>query len=318
MKAHEALHPQLNAAWRQVLGALLLGCGLIACRASATPPGPSATLVDAQADGQRLTEVSGLAWDAQSQLLYAVSDRGLLYQLALSRSSEQPLALQLHSARRLTAADGLRVDAEGLSLLTASESLSGQTELLVASEGPARVLRYSTDGTLLGERPLPAALAGSRALRRGNSQLEAVAQHPRLGLLVAAEAPAPGSQRAAHEVHSASRSWRFAAGAGRQVRLKAMDVLPDGRLLVLERAQASAGGGLINRLLEVDLDSCGGTTPCTATERLVLEGDEDAANHEGMAVLIGPDEAGPVQVLLVSDDRGKRQQGTRFQLLTLP
>lgn len=297
---------------RRALGALLLA----ACGAWAqTPAGPSATLYGAQVDGHRLTEVSGLAWDAAAQHLYAVSDRGLLYRLTLTRSSEQPLALQLLSARPLTTPDGRRVDAEGLSLLAASESLSGQTELLVASEGPARVLRFSTDGALLGEWALPTALAGSRALRRGNSQLEAVAVHPHLGLLVAAEAPSAGGGRAAHEVHSATRSWTFAAGSGRQVRLKAMDVLPDGRLLVLERAQASAGG-LVNRLLEVDLAACGGTVRCPVSERVVLEGEVDAANHEGMAWL--GEAGGQTQVLLVSDDRGARQGGTRFQLVALP
>jgi len=296
---------------RLALGALLLA----ACGAWAqTPAGPSATLHGAQADGHRLTEVSGLAWDTAAQQLYAVSDRGLLYRLALTRSSEQPLALQLLSAHPLKAPDGRRVDAEGLSLLAASESPSGQTELLVASEGPARVLRFNTDGALLGEWALPTALAASRALRRGNSQLEAVAMHPRLGLLVAAEAPSAGGGRAAHEVHSATRSWTFAAGSGRQVRLKAMDVLPDSRLLVLERAQA--GGGLVNRLLEVDLSACGGTAPCGVTERVVLEGEVDAANHEGMAWL--GEDGGQTQVLLVSDDRGARQTGTRFQLVALP
>lgn len=313
-----ALRPKL----RPVLRAVLAASAWLVVTASAAPPGSSVTLVDARADGQRLTEVSGLAWDVLAQHLYAVSDRGLLYQLRRTSSADQPLALELLHAHPLKAPDGRRLDAEGLELLPAAHSPSGQTELLVASEGPARVLRYSTDGELLGEWALPAALAGSRALRRGNSQLEAVAMHPRLGLLVAAEAPTPGSTGTAHEVHSPGRSWRFATGhGGRQLRLKAMDVLPDGRLLVLERARGNTGGAWVNRLLELDLERCGGITTCQATERLVLEGKEDAANHEGMALLVEPGQhAGPVQtqVLLVSDDRGERQQGTRFQLLTLP
>lgn len=302
------------------LGAWLL----TACGAWAQAPGPAVTLRDAAANGHRLTEVSGLAWDDAAQRLYAVSDRGLLYHLALERSSAQPLAVHLLNAHPLKDPHGARVDAEGLSLLAATESPSGQTELLVASEGPARVLRYSTEGVLLGEWALPPALAGSRAMRRGNSQLEAVAHHPRQGLLVAAEAPGLDGGRKVHVVHSATREWRFAAGSGRQVRLKAMDVLPDGRLLVLERAQAS-GGGWINRLLEVDLAACGGATTCAATERLRLDaedGEDGAANHEGMTMLDATTGAvgavGPVQVLLVSDDRGARQRGTRFQLLALP
>jgi hypothetical protein len=298
---------------RQALCALLL----TACGAWAqAPTGNRLTLRDAHADGHRLTEVSGLAWDADGQDLYAVSDRGLLYRLALARSGDPPLTLQLLSARPLQAPDGLRVDAEGLSLLPAHQSPSGQTELLVAGEGPARLLRYRTDGTGLGEWPLPAALVGARALRRGNSQIEAVAHHPALGLLVAAEVPTAGAGRAEHEVHGAGRSWRFAAGSGRQPRLKAMDVLPDGRLLVLERAQVVGGGGLVNRLLAIDLTACGGATACPVTEHQVLEGEDEAANHEGMTTLDGPQ--GQRWVLLVSDDRGARRQGTRFQLVVGP
>lgn len=269
------------------------------------------------ATSHRLTEVSGLAWDAETQVLFAVSDRGLLYRLALDHPGGQPPAApRLLSARRLGASGRGRLDAEGLSLVPARHSPSGQTELLVATEGPARVLRYNTDGDWLGEWPLPAALAGSRALRRGNSQLEAVATHPQLGLLVAAEAPTTAGPLARHEVHSASRSWTFATGGGRQVRLKAMDVLQDGRLLVPERAQAGPGGGPVNRLLEVDLAACGGSIPCPVRVRRVLDSETDADNHEGMTVL--GEGHGGLQVLLVSDDRGQRDRGTRFQWLSLP
>mgnify|MGYP006205861065 CR=1 FL=1 len=92
--------------------------------------------------------------------------------------------------------------------------------------------------------------------------------------------------------------------------------LPDGRLLVLERAQVVGGGGLVNRLLAIDLTACGGATACPVTEHQVLEGEDEAANHEGMTTLDGPQ--GQRWVLLVSDDRGARRQGTRFQLVVGP
>lgn len=249
----------------------------------------------------RLTELSGLAWDKDGGHLYAVSDRGRLYRLKADLNAKPPTLELLHS-QVLPTPDGHAPDAEGLEAVSAARSPSGRTELWVATEGPPRLLRYDTSGRWLGEWPLPQALArrlgDNKAARRGNSQLEAVTDHPTHGLLVAAETPAVADGVRLHSVYGSHGHWRFAASTVGVARLKAMDILPGGRLLVLERVRAGAGRGLHNRLLEVDLDSCGGPAVCETRLRWAAPDGEDN-NLEGMTVLDGGD------VVLVADDRGR-------------
>lgn len=277
--------------------------------ATVTPVRLAATTVD----GQRISELSGLAWDRDTALGYAVSDRGVLFHFRLEADAPGEWRVEPVFAAMLRAPDGSELarkglDAEGLATHNGANGNPGDTELLVATEGQPRVMRFAPDGVRRGEAALPASLSDPTRFRRANAMLEAVVDHPEHGLLVAAESALVGEDESMHRVFAADRGWTFpvhATGA----RLKAMDVIEDGRLLVLERTRASKGPRMQSTLRIVDIANCAGADICPVDDVAVLEGHADSGNFEGMAYL------GEGRVLLVSDDMGRKRGETLFRLV---
>ncbi|HRP65937.1 MAG TPA: esterase-like activity of phytase family protein [Thauera sp.] len=290
--------------------------------ASATPtPAPDAEalvvaaslrVVGATIDGERIAELSGLAWDADAQRLYAISDHGVLFRFAVTLGANGQLEVEPLAAGRLAPPPGSNgVDAEGLALTHAADGIRGNSELLVATEGQPRVIRYTLAGEALETLALPGGLDDPERFRRSNAMLEAVALHPEHGLLVAAEAPLEGEAAGQHRVFAAGRSWSFPSYPARNARLKGMDVMDDGRLLVLERAETGKGKGkaLVVVLREVDLASCAEGATCPVRDLALLDRADEADNFEGLTDL------GDGRVMIVSDDRGKSGRGTTFTVL---
>ncbi|MHB8785204.1 MAG: esterase-like activity of phytase family protein [Thauera sp.] len=272
----------------------------------------SLRVVGATIDGERIAELSGLAWDADAQRLYAISDRGVLFRFAVTLGANGQLEVEPLAASRLAPPPGSSsVDAEGLALTRAADGIRGNSELLVATEGEPRVIRYTLSGEALETLALPGGLDDPERFRRSNAMLEAVALHPEHGLLVAAEAPLEGEAAGHHRVVAAGRSWSFPSYAARNARLKGMDVMHDGRLLVLERAEAGKGKGktMVVVLREVDLAACTAQAVCPVRDLAVLDRPDEADNFEGLTAL------GDGRVMIVSDDRGKSGRGTSFTVL---
>lgn len=276
----------------------------------------SQQLTKASVNGVRVRELSGLAWDADENRLYVISDRGALFHFRL-RATANALGLEALGAWTLAPPPGSRgpVDAEGLSVRNSADGVPGNSELLVATEGQPQVIRYSTQGEVRGLEPVAGGLDARARFRGGNAMLEALGVHPVYGLLVAAEAPLEGKRAAHHRLLAQGQEWLLPRAEGRNARLKAMEVLADGRLLVLERVEPARrkGGrkGLTAVLRTVDLQSCGGERVCEARTLARREGADAADNFEGMSLL------GDERVLIVSDDRGKAARGSRFVLLQL-
>ena len=292
-----------------------------AARATPTPaqgPGPlvvAATLrvLGATIDGERIAELSGLAWDADEQRLYAISDRGVLFRFSVALGANGELDIEPLAASRLLPPPGgsAGVDAEGLAVTGASDGIRGNSELLVSTEGEPRVIRYTLAGKPLGTLPLPDGLDDPERFRRSNAMLDAVALHPEHGLLVAAEAPLEGEAAGHHRVVAAERAWSFPSYPAHNARLKGLDVMDDGRLLVLERAESGKGKArtMVVALREVDLAACAVGQVCAVRELAVLDRPDEADNFEGLTAL------GDGRVMIVSDDRGKSGRGTTFTVL---
>lgn len=261
-------------------------------------------LVLVPSDSQPLREVSGLAFDPEARLLWAVSDRNDLYALALDPGADR-LALRLIAHRRLTGPDGARLrraagfSAEGLARDGAS--------LVILSESAPRLARFDGLGRWLAELPLPAALADPARLRNPGNGPEALAIHPALGLLAAPETPLAGSPRRVHVLHGTqgpALAWETGAPA---TSLKALETLPDGSLLALERFRDAAG--TIHPLLRrIDPAACPPERPCAPPALPLPPGDAD---FEGLAWLGGG------RAILASDDRIAGQARTVFLLVAL-
>lgn len=266
--------------------------------------------------GVRVAELSGLAWDADEQVLYGISDRGYLYRFRLKLENRHLKSVEPMDAVRLRWPAHMEertagIDAEGLAILRGDNGVMGDAQLLVSTEGQPQVLRVSTGGQVLGLLTLPEPLSDARLYQGENAMLEALAHSQQYGLLTAAEAPLSGQIPGFHQIHAAGQSWRFPMLDSARSRLKAMELLPDSSLVVLERARTGKGKGLVNALRRVQLNACGGEVVCAAQELLFIDRTEGAENFEGMAYL------GDMQFLLVSDNLGSKQTPSVFLLVDL-
>jgi hypothetical protein len=270
---------------------------------------------DTRVDGILVSEISGLTWDPEAQVLYAISDSGNLFRFRLAMENGALRAVVPVSAvamQRLPGEKGkpTALDAEGLALRKVQAGDRQRVELLVATEGMPKVWRVDPAGTVLGELPLPAQLTDAKRYEARNTMLEAVAVHPAHGLLVAPERPLRGEDPLnGHRIHAHDRHWNIEAFDPLDSRLKAMEVLENGQLLVLERA--GSGKRMVNALRRTDLNACNAPATCAAQTLVHIDRDGGAENFEGMAYL------GRQQVLLASDNRGKKHSDTVFLLVDL-
>lgn len=272
----------------------------------------SLRVVGAAIDGERISELSGLAWDEDEQRLYAISDRGVLFRFKVTLGNHGELDVEPIAANRLAPPAGaLGVDAEGLAVDGSRDGLKGNSSLLVSTEGPPRVIRYTPSGQPLETLPLAGGLGDPARYDKANAMLEAVTIHPAHGLLAAAEAPLAGAPDDQHQIFSNGRAWTFSHYPANDSRLKGMDVMKDGHLLVLERAERGKGKArsMLIALREVDIGRCEIGQPCPVRDLAVLDRPDETDNFEGLTYL------GNGRVMIVSDDRGKSGRGTTFTVL---
>ncbi|MCW5636169.1 MAG: esterase-like activity of phytase family protein [Rubrivivax sp.] len=262
--------------------------------------------------GQRLREVSGLAWDVHAHQLVTVSDRGLVVRWMLDIDRRRLVsAWPVHAQRLLPAG---RVNAESIEVLPAPPGQpASASRLLVADEAGHRVLVADWRGAAgaAPELPLPGpppATAG----RLANDGIEAIAWHPRHGLLaVRQHGLAADRQADVHRVVAADgRHWALRATPGGRASVKALHLVDDTRLLVLEKL---TGGGQRRMLLrELDLRACASDAPCEAAaaeiDRRTFDADD---NFEGLACLDAS------LCLIASDDGRHAQPRTVLALLWL-
>lgn len=248
-------------------------------------------LIDAEIDGSRLCGLSGLAWDEDAELLYAISDRGVLFHLRPIFDERGYLA----SARAVAGyplrdASGNPVrssfsDAEGLAIRNGENSALGDAELLVSFEVKPRVVRYSISGRWLGEEPLPATLRNPRNFREGNQALEAVTIDPRRGILVGSETPLRNDPPGLIRIFATGgRFWLYPLGNAPGSALVAMEALPDGGLLTLERAFVSPLRPFAISLRQTKLLTPGKTAPLQVSDVAVFNTDRGwlLDNFEGL------------------------------------
>lgn len=122
-------------------------------------------------DGQSINELSGLAWDADEKLLYAVSDDGVLHHFRLEIADGRIANLEPVQSVPLRAGMAPQVvNAEGLAVSNGNNGKQGDTQLLVAFEDGPAIHRFKPDGTVLGALQLPEALADAAKYSEANSR----------------------------------------------------------------------------------------------------------------------------------------------------
>jgi len=234
--------------------------------------------------------LSGLAWDEQTDTLYAISDRGALFHFRLSFDNNDVMKevelLEAYPLRDKSGKPlkGRAADAEGLMLHHISDDLfqpakpkknpnitpaihpendqlalpmpiklPTNKELLVSFEHQPRIIRYSLAGEYLGEVSLPKALQNIQNYRHPNKALESLTFHPLFGVLTGAEYPLKKYAVEEQQLYNLRGDdvCRVQVAAAENSAITALEVMPDGSVLVLERAWSSIAKPLVITLRKI-------------------------------------------------------------------
>ena len=169
-----------------------------------------------EVNGLACRELSGLAWDQDAEIVYAVSDSGYLVHLRPRIENGILMGVGFQAAFPLRGRSGQPLpealaDAEGLEILNGRNGALGDAELIVSFEQPPRVVAFRPEGVFVRDYPLPPRLQDPRVYADENDQLEALALHPAFGLLMIPSRPLAGGDQTLFTIYSLDdRTWRYA------------------------------------------------------------------------------------------------------------
>ncbi len=256
----------------------------------------------ARVDGLKITELSGLAWDEDEQLLYAVSDKGRVYHFRLKIKDDLIESVTPVFGAKLRNAKGKKLkkyqrDAEGLMVWNASNGKKGDTQLIISLEGKPRLVRFTPQGRMIADIAVPKPLRDRHRLRKSNSGLESVTYHNSYGLMTAPEESLKGQPKNLHTVYAAKKQWSFMAYPAPNSSITALEMIEGtNELLVLERAWNGVLEPMVISLRRVNLDECSDEGECKAENLKVFSSVLSVDNFEGMTAI------GNNRYLIVSDD----------------
>lgn len=266
------------------------------------------TMGEPRIDDLKIIELSGLAHDRESGLLYAVSDKSRLFSFDLDLTGDRIAALIPLSGHDLVDADGVRMrdadfNAEGMALA------EDGTLAIISEDGP-RIARFSRTGAWLEDLVVPLALRDPAAQRSKKDGPESLARHPRFDLLTAPEEPLEAEIRTTHTIYSSTGdNFAYDTAEIGTTSIKAMETLPDGRLLIIERDVSGSDDSLITWLRLIDPAACDPDALCaTDVARIKIPGISDA-DFEGLAQLSDD------LFMIVSDDKFGKDHRSVFGLL---
>lgn len=267
-------------------------------------------------NGIKLAELSGLAWDEDEGILYAVSDQGNLFHLQPVITHHTLTSAVLLSAYPLSDETGKRLrpryrDAEGLAIIHGNNSIKGDSQLLISFEGIPSIARFTPTGKLLERYTLPKPLQNVKNYVNSNKALESVTIHPQFGILTAPELPLKGNEGKIVIYSLAGLQWSFPPHPAPNSAVVALEALDDGSVLVLERAWVSIWRPLIISLQRIWLspcNQCAGHVNTDVKVKTVVEFDSSKGwyldNFEGLTRHQGS------YFFMVSDDNESSWQRT--------
>ena len=208
--------------------------------------------------GLKFSELSDLTYHQQTQTLYLLSDKGLLFAFNVHFSDTIDMLIPL-SGTKLKNKNAKRFkkwkrDSEGM-------TLDGKGKLLISFEGKAKIGWFhknsSRYGNLIRKYRLPRALVDAKNYRSRNKSLEALAWHPKYGVLTATEWPLKRYDKKRQTIYALSgKKWHFKAEPEGRSSVVAMEVMNDGNVLVLERSYTGLLHPFVITLKKVYLNRC--------------------------------------------------------------
>lgn len=236
-----------------------------------------------------LMGLSALAWSHDTQILYALSDRGHVLHLRPVIRDRRLIDVSVLDAFPLRGADDKPLDtrngdSEGMTVLNGANGITGDEQLLVSFERRPRISRYRTYGLWLADMALPSQLTDAGNYRTPNQALEGVVMHPQLGLLTAPERPLTDTRQSHFRLYDQRGPVAELARADADYgSLTDIALAPDGRLLALERIFSGAFGiiaAVIHRLDPAGDDA--GPARSETVVRLDRDAGHNIDNFEGL------------------------------------
>ena len=242
------------------------------------------------------SEISDIAYNKKSRELFMIGDKGYLYRFSAT-FNKRIGKLKYINGFRLKKSNGKRkrFDSEGL-------TYNSKKELLVSFERKPKISKLSKKGVILSDYRLPKKLRKKSAYRGKNKMFEALAFHPKYGILTVAEYPIKKHKKRDQTIYSLDgREWHFRTERYKNSAVTAIEVMDDGNILVLERAYSGLSNPLMITLKKVYIDRCNKRNRCKS-EVLISFNSFDGwgmENFEGLA------KVGKNRYVMVSDNSNK-------------
>lgn len=258
-------------------------------------------------DGVKFSEISDLAYDKKAKSLFMVSDEGKLFEFK-AVFADRIKKLKPQRAARLLKKNGKkfkkwRRDSEGM-------TLDGKGRLLISFEEKPRIGWFHKNskqyGRLIKKYKLPKKLRSMKRFRSKNKGMEALAWHPKYGILTALEYPPKGVDKKRQSIYALSgKEWHFKAEPEANSALSAIEVMDDGNILVLERSFTGYMNPFVVTLKKVYIDRCKkGMCPVRVLAKMNSHKGWDVDNFEGLA------RVGKHRYVMISDDNDNFFQKT--------
>jgi hypothetical protein len=186
-------------------------------------------------------QLSGLAWDADEGVLYALSDDAYVVHLKPYFTDDVLTKVDLQDIFSLHNAAGIKLvdraaDSEGLVALRTRNGLRGDTELVISFEVIPHIEHFQPNGVYLSTTPLPRPLAAPASYMGPNRQLEALTVDRIFGLITAPERPLKSAPNGNISLFSMSgMRWNYIPARRQYSALVGLETTADGDLLILER-----------------------------------------------------------------------------------
>jgi len=270
-------------------------------------------------NSHKVTELSDLAWDEDEQLLYAISDEGLLYHLQISLKQGRLKSVKIIFATTLKskakkALRGKYSDSEGLSIINGNNGIKGDSKLIISFENKPRIAYYTPNGAFIKKVSIPKILRKKKYYRSKNKALESVTHHPKYGILTASEYPLKKYPKSYQSIYSSKgKAWHFPASQATNSAITGLETLQNGDILVLERAYQNPIIPINIYLRRVKLNQCNNKQECDTQTVAHFNGADGwlLDNFEGLSHFKGN------QYFMVSDDNTNPLQKTILLLFEI-
>ena len=207
----------------------------------------AATLTNITINGFKISELSGIAWDNDEQILYALSDNGYILHLQPVFQNNKLKEILFIAGYSLLDKNNRPLkykasDSEGLAAIKSDNLVKGDTQLIVSFERIPRLIRYTTNGNLISEIMLPDILSDINNYHSENKSLEAVTINEKFGIITGPEFALKNQDSTQINIYSvAGKFWHFPLHDRYHGGLVDMTNMEDGSILALERSY----GGLL-------------------------------------------------------------------------